>query len=485
MKKSYIFYAFVLIFALSVYYFDYYKGEENLKKKDAASVLIPYAKEQINKIELKNNDNEVQLIKDDKGWQLSKPLTDLADENTVSDWLNSLTSEKNTDALGEGETINWATYGLDKPKATVIVYKVSGEKVQIDVATRKNFEGSSFLRKDQGNLVLVATASWQSLVEKTARELRDKRILRMAMTDIETVDFKRIKDVLSLQIKEGLWFIKDKMALQLSQNSARELVNAVSEMRAQEFSLEADPDEKQKLDFGLKSPSLILELKFKDGKIWTADFGQNKDKSWFVWVKDLHKVLKIENTQVDKIVKATTDSLRDREAPFVFKKDDIKKISIQIAHQPAKSMELSKEGEKWKSSLPGEVNEQELSNFLNRLSELRVAEFLDGKVKTKSFEPADQRIILADAEGKAIWSVDIGDSYKKKIEKNENQYFYVKTSAYGDAVAVADSGINSLPLTKIMKTEAAAKNEATPKNEALPQSETAQPISEESKSEQK
>jgi hypothetical protein len=453
MKKSHVFYAFVLIFALSVYFFDYHKGEEDKKKKDEAAVLIPYAKDQINKIELKKGDIDIQLVKDDKGWKLTKPLEDLADENIMSDWLNSLTSEKNTDSLGEGETVNWATYGLDKPKASIVVYKASGEKAQIEVSSRKNFEGSSFLRKDQGALVLVATASWQSLLEKTAQELRDKRILRMAMTDVEEVDIKRGKDSLTLQSKEGLWFIKDKINLKLSQNSVREVVNAVSEMRAQEFSLEADPVEKQLIEYGLKSPLLKLEVKFKDAKIWTAEFGQNKDKTWFVWAKDLHKVLKIETTQIDKINKASIDSLRDREAPFVFKKDEIKKVSIQVANQPNKSMELTKDTDKWKSTLPGEVDEKELVSLFNRLSELRVGEFLDGKAKVTGIEPARRKIVLADVEGKQIWSISIGDTYKKKLDKSESQFFYVKTSGYNDVVAVGDANIGSLAFDKIMKSE--------------------------------
>jgi hypothetical protein len=454
MRRSHIFYAFVLIFALSVYYFDYHKGEEDKKKKDEAAVLVPFSKDQINRIELKKNGEDIELVKSEKGWQLKKPLEDLADENAIGDWLNSLTSEKNSDSLGEGETINWVTYGLDKPKATLIVYKVSGEKVQLEVSPRKNFEGSSFLRKDQGSTVLVASANWQSLLEKAVLDLRDKRILRTTMTDVETVDYKRTNNnILSLQNKEGLWFIKDKQALRLSQNSVREIVNAVSEIRAQEFSLETDPDEKQKIEFGLKSPSLIVELKFKDTKAWSAEFGQNKGKTWFVWVKDLHKVLKIDSSQVDKINKATIDSLRDREAPFVFEKEDIKKVSIQVVNQPTKTMELSKEGEKWKSTLAGEVDDKELLSLFHRLSELRVGEFLDSKVKPTGLDPAQQKIVLANGEGKSIFSLEVGNSYKKKVEKTEIQYYYVKTSAYGDIVSVVDSSINGLAFDKIMKKD--------------------------------
>jgi hypothetical protein len=301
---------------------------------------------------------------------------------------------------------------------------------------------------------MVASASWPAYLEKTAKDLRDKRILRTPMTEVESANFIQSKNSLFLEVKEGLWFIKDKVSLKLSQNAIREVINAVSEMRAQEFAVENDPNEKEMIDFGLKSPLLKVELKFKGNKSWIAEFGQNKDKTWFAWVKDLHKVLKIENNQINKIVKASEDSLRDRETPFVFKKDEVKKISIQVANQPSKSFELSREGEKWKSNKPGLADDNAISGFLNRLSELRIDEFLDGKSKVQGLEPISRtKIILNDSEGKMIWSMAIGDSFKKKIEKIDKQYYFVKTSAYSDVVALADSSIGSLLFDKLIKSE--------------------------------
>jgi hypothetical protein len=47
----------------------------------------------------------------------------------------------------------------------------------------------------------------------------------------------------------------------------------------------------------------------------------------------------------------------------------------------------------------------------------------------------------------------IGDSFKKKIEKIDKQYYFVKTSAYSDVVALADSSIGSLLFDKLIKSE--------------------------------
>jgi hypothetical protein len=465
MKKSSIFYAFVLVLVLSVYYFDYYKGEEKEKKKDEASILIPFPKDQIIKIELNKGGEEVEVVRDDKSWNLKKPIQDLADETTMDDWLNSLTSEKNTESIGEGETVNWNNYGLEKPKASITVYKNGGEKIQIDLATRKNFEGSSFLRKDQGKLVMVASASWYSLMDKNILGLRDKRVLRKPTTDLQEVYFKRGKELLRLEVKEGLWVINGLTDFKFAQNAVRDLVNAIGEMRATEFATEVTPNDKQKIEMSLTAPQVIAELKFKDGKTWTAEFGVGKDNQWYAWPKDQDKVLKVEKIQIEKITKATVDSLRDREVPFVFKKDEVKKIIVQNAKAPEKSMELAKEGDKWKSSLAGEVDEKVIIDLVDKLSQMRVNDFLDGKGKATGIEPPLQKITLADQEGKTIWSAAIGESYKKKVDKSESKFYFVKTSAYEDVVTVAENSVSALDFSKIIKVDSAKDKPEKDKSE--------------------
>lgn len=424
-RSSYIFYSFVILFAASVYYFDYYQGEQKQKVKDESAVVVPFTKDQINKIEIKRENDTLEFVKEDKDWKFTKPVNEPVDENAMSDWLNTILAEKSSETIGEGEAVQWVNYGLDKPKATLTIYKSAGDKVQIDLGTRKNFEGKSYLRKNQGSVVLVGSPSWAGHLEKSVRDLRDKKVLRSGMTQVETFKIIKAKDPITLKIKEGLWFSPEQEKWVLGQNSVREVVNALNDMRALEFISEKDPDKTEKLSYGLQAPSFSIELQFAGGKTWQADFGQGKDKSWFAWIKDLHKVYKIEASHVSKIEKAQLDGFRDRESAFIFKKDEVKKIIIQ----GNQNFEISKEGDKWKSAQPNiNIDDPQVVNLLDRLHELRIGEFLDGKKTAPGLEQSHKKITLVDAQGKVIWSLIIGDTYKKKMENTEKQFYYAKTS---------------------------------------------------------
>lgn len=456
MKKGYVFYIFVLLFAGGVYYFDYYKGEETKKNKEETSLLVSLAKDKINKIELKTETTKLELNKVEGTWKVTAPIQDLADSNQIDEWLSSLISEKSTATLGEGEKFEWFTYGLDKPKASIVFSGEANDRVELELATRKNFEGNSFLRKNQGPVVLLGSGAWDSLLNKNLFDVRDKRLLRQSLADIEEVSIQ-LKTHLVLQSKEGVWLIKDKPALKLSQNLARDLVNTLNELRATEFKTEGQPNAKEKSEWSLDKPNFSVKLKFKGDKIWSIDFAEAKDKFWYVLSSDMNKIVKVDSAQVEKLNKATEDGLRDRETPFAIKKDEVRKISYQVTEDPNKSMEFSKEGDKWKSTLPGEVDEIEVTGLLSRLNELRVADFTDGKVKDTGVDKPSQKIILADQEGKSLWSMVIGKAFAPQADKSKARFFYVKTSAFDEVFTLAESNINNLGFDKLIKKKSEEK----------------------------
>ncbi len=320
LKTSTIFYIFVILLVGGVYYFDYHQGEQKQKAKDEASVLLPFAKDIVKKVELTQSSGEViELIKDEKGWQITKPISDKVDPNTMSDWLNSITTEKSSETIGNSESdtesgsVNWTTYGLDKPKAKIKIFNYQDQSTSMDLGTRKNIDGNPFVRKNQDAVVMVGSTSWSSHLDKTVRDFRDKRINRDGFSSMTNFKIKKDKFVLNLKTKEGLWYSPENEKIKLAQNNVREVVNAINDMRASEFTLEVDPSVSDKNKFGLSKPSMSVEVETEGKPLWTVDFGQDKDKNWYVWVKDLHRVYKVDTTQVDKLFKAKLEDLKEKE----------------------------------------------------------------------------------------------------------------------------------------------------------------------------
>jgi hypothetical protein len=449
LKGSHIFYLLTFALVLSVYYFDYYRGEEEQKQKEQASILIPFLKDEVIRVEGKNASGEYEMVKSPDGWMIKRPFQDLAGSDEVNGWLQSLTTEKSLEKLGEGENVDWAIYGLDQSQAWISLEKQGGEKIRLDISARKNFEGNPFIKKNDEKVVYVGNAAWLSLFDRSSSDLRDKRVFRSTLADLESIEAKRGSTVIKLSLREGKWIDHQHESWVLDQNATRELVNTVSEMRALEFRVESAPSASQLKEFGLNPPVLQLTYGFKAGKSWVADLGKDKSGSWFIWPKELNRVAKIDESFVQTWLKADPSSLRDRELPFSFAKEQVQKMIVESD----KNLELLKDGDNWKASSTGTVETTEVNQLLDRMRQLRVVEFMDGKPTAPGLQPGRQRFILKDQAGKSILELIVGDSFKKRRDKEEESLVYVKSSIYPEPLVLREEDVKSLAVDKIIKVE--------------------------------
>lgn len=455
LKGSHIFYIFVILLVGSVYYFDYYRGEEKEKQKEADSILIPIKSEEVSRVEIKNAEGELVLERTDKDWLLKKPVEDLADSEDATAWVQSLTTDKSVEKIGEGENFEWSTYGLDKPKATITVHSKSGTKVQIQVSEKKSIDGNPFIKKDDEKLVYAGNSVWSAHSGKSVKELRDKRILRDGLSELESFMIQAGNETLKLQLKEGRWVSETHPLWTLDQNKVREMINVGKNTRAIEFVLESEPQKAQLNQYGFSKQSIKISYKVKGDKSFIIEFAMDKNNNWYAWPHDLKRIVKVDASSMDKIKNPKLMDYRDREVPFVFNKEDVKKVNI-IAEKP---IELSKEGEKWKASVPGTVEESEVSQLLEHIRQLRIAEFLDGKTTAPGIDKSSKQFILADQSGKGILDLRVGESFKKKENKIEKTYYYVKSSTYPDAFILKGDDISALKLDKLIKVEKETKAE--------------------------
>lgn len=449
LKINHLFYLLVLVVATSVYYFDYYKGEEKEKQKDKEAILIPILKDEVTAVQLKNGKGDFEINKTETGWSFSKPISDMADTDETNSWIQSITTDKSIEKIGEGETFEWSTYGLDKPAETLIVTAKSGKKVQLQISSLKSIDGDPFIKRDEEKIVYVGNSVWLAHGEKSIKELRDKRLIRENLNELESVGIFQGKTELKFSLKEGRWIGVSQPQWVLDQTKTREIVNIGRELKALEYVLENDPTPAEMNTMGFIKTNLKLTYYLKDGKTSTLELSEDKNKVWHAWAKNINKVAKVDSQSVQKLLKAQLIELRDREVPFNFNKEDVKKLNIITDNK----LELSKEGDKWKASVPGTVEESEVTQFLERLKQLRVSEFMDGKTSAPGLDSSQKQFVLADQTGKNLWDLKIGNSFKRKENKSEITYFYVKSSHYPDAFVLKGEDLAKLSTDKLIKKE--------------------------------
>lgn len=302
----------ILFGGYALYDFQQDKKKEEKTMEEVRLLTVNY--DQVNQVDIQKGDDKITLKRTVDGWVLEAPLQDLADNTVVDDFVKNTVPERIIEVAKEGDGIDWALYGLDKPLGT-ITYKTSANTVNVfEISEKTNIEDNVFARRDKENKVLVLNSVWKSRVNKTALDFRDRRFMRHKIASVDFVKVKNSSGVVELQRVEGQWIVPSKKELKLDQNKVRELLTAIADARADEI---IEGSNKSK---GLKS-LFSMELTLADKK-WTAEVGQAKDLAIFADVSEPQFQLKMEAGALDKFIKLKVEDLKEQ--PPENEKKDIK-----------------------------------------------------------------------------------------------------------------------------------------------------------------
>lgn len=440
MKKTTLFAVFVAVLVGATYYFEFYQANREENKKAEAARIVAFPVDQINQIEVQNKAGKILLKRDTDGWRLEEPVKDWADNQFTEDFVNGLINEKTIDTIAaEGET-NWPVYGLDKEYSKVIFTNQAGHSVLVDVSSKKNFEGNTFLRRGSENQVLVATSQWALRANKTPMDFRDKRFFRGKIGSVEEIKIKSQKDDFALVNKDNKWINEKNPKLKLDQNKVREILTSLNEIHATEF-----------LDKAPAAPALAkISLKLKD-KSWSGEIRQGLDKAFYGVTSEPVFNLKLEAGQVDKFTNMTLMSLRDRKEPFDFQNLMVRKIELNTA---LKKMTLVKNGDKW--TMDGDekanIDQNAVRAFITRFSDTGVTEYLDKKEQA-SFKNPQNKIVLKGDDQKVLFDIEWGPEISKKALVGERKLILAKTSLFDDVFGLDPTVIEAWGLMGLLPVE--------------------------------
>ncbi len=453
-KATYIFAAFVVLTVAYAYFFDYRKSETEAQQKAESEKIINFDRDQISSIQIKSGDTEIEVKKESTGWEMLKPVKDLADDSAIDDLLTSLTKEKYSSVASEGEKINWSIYGLEPGQGSITVANNSGEKRTIYISVKANFQNEYFAKIDEQNKVLVVGAVWSDLVKRKMHNFRNKNIMRTALPQLEKLIVKSKNEKFTLLRKDEQWVLPEHPDWQIDQEKARLALREISELSANQFVYEGEASNTLKSKYGLNNPSMNLEIQFKDGKTWKAQLAQAKDKQIYADVSEPKLLVTLASGGAEKILNLTADSLRNREFPFTFGKELAANINVQT---PLKKFSLKKEGENWQLAEKNdqvEVDSTQVKNMLDRLGSLKVSDFQTTKNPIKLAKIVSA-LKLTDSDNKSIFEMQWGEVIKDK----KTAKVPVKTSLFKEPFLVEENLILGLAVNSLIKEKAPASPE--------------------------
>jgi hypothetical protein len=431
MKNSGLLIAAVVLAALSgaLYWSNRHPASENTAKAsvDTPPKILTLKQEDISKIEIKKKGAEaLDLAKGDAGkWQITAPKPLGADQEAVSSLLSSVSS-LNSDRLVEDKAADLNQYGLAQPSLELDI-TTKDSKPQKLLLGDETPAGSAVFAKLDGDPRVFTIASYnKSSLDKSANDLRDKRLL--------TLDFDKLSQVELVTKKQDIQFGRNKQEWQIVKPKpsradnfqVEEIVRKLREAKMDTTSSDADA---KKAAAAFASGTQVGTAKVTDAAS-TQELQIRKSKDDYYAkssvVPGIYKVPSPLGSGLDKNV----DDFRNKKL-FDFGYEDPTKVEL---HDGAKAYFLTKGGQDWWSADSKKMDASSVQTVVDRIRELSATKFVDSGFTTPVIE-----LTVTSNDGKRVEKVSIsksGDNYIAKRE-NDSSLYQLDSSAVTDLQKLA------------------------------------------------
>jgi hypothetical protein len=319
-------------------------SDKHPPKADAPPDSTPRAQmlsikdDQINEIHIVHPDSKAALTldKDVRGtWTIREPKEMAADESAakgIATSLASLGSEQVvTDKAGD-----WATYGLDQPKLVVQAKLADGKSVELDIGSDAPTGSPTYARVSgtgtptgNGDKVFGITSTVKGNLDKSASDLRDKRLLRVDADRVSKVLFTNQTTTKGQPVEftrsGNDWQFVQPRAMRAESYAVEDLIRTAS--AAYDSVIAEDEKDKDARKYDFSKPKITVEVvdpagshrltvvqetikgKKADKKDKKSDSGESSSDQVFYYAKTsempgVYKLPATASTSIEKDIKA-------------------------------------------------------------------------------------------------------------------------------------------------------------------------------------
>jgi hypothetical protein len=345
---------------------------------------------------------DLTLSKNDAGkWQITAPKPLKADQDSVSSLLSTL-SPLDSDRVVEDKAADLSKYGLAKPTVEISITEKNkkSEELLLGDDTPTNSGAYAALKGDPR--VFIIASYHKSSLDKTANDLRDKKLLTFDSEKLGRVELTAKKATIEFGRNKDQWQILKPKPLRADQSAVEDLVRSLGDAKME---LSATDDEKKDAS-AFNSGTAVATAKLTDvAGTQELQVRKNKDNYYAKssGVAGVYKVLSSVGTSMNK----SLDDFQNKKL-FDFGFVDPEKIEI---HDDAKSTFLTHSGSDWWSN-GVKMDEGNVDTLVADIRALTATKFPDKGFTTSSIE-----ITVTSDSGKRVEKVLIaknGDDYVAK-----------------------------------------------------------------------
>jgi hypothetical protein len=423
----------------TLYWSNHHKPAETTEASaDTAPKILSVKEADISKFGLKKNGAEqVAGERNSSGqWKLTSPTPLAADQSAVSSLLGTFSS-LNSERLVEEKAGNLASYGLDAPKLEFDLSEKNNQTQKLFLGDDTPTGNGIYAKLDGDPRVFIMPSFDKTSIDKTANDLRDKRLLTLDPDKISQVDLVAKTQEIEFGRNKDEWQIVKPKPLRADGSEVDELVRALTEAKMQ---LDASDDPKKIASaFALATPVATAKVTAESG---TQELQVRKNKDDYYAksssVDGTYKVASTLGTALDK----SLDDFRNKKL-FDLGSEDLNKIEI---HDGSKTYFLTRSGEDWWSGSAKKMDPGSVQDLVDKIRDLSASKFVDTGVGAAT----SIDLTVTSNDGKRVEKVAIaklGDNYIAKRE-NDSTLYQIDSKTIDDLKRSAENIKPAVPAGK-------------------------------------
>ncbi len=238
--------------------------------------LFAYTVSDVTAFELTGADGPISVVRDGRGWKITKPDAARADRNAVNTLLSGLRDMKLSE-IEEMPARSLMRYGLDKPTLTVTVTVKQGDAESTSVLKlARTARETSYGYLSTGDYIFSIPTETIAAVNPTLASLKERALLSFDTGTVTRVTVAAGDKTCAFKKKGDAWKMTEPKRTKVDTESMDALLAAIGDLSYSEVL--ADTKDRLK-DWGLDEPRTTITLFGPDDKeIGTIALGPEKEQ---------------------------------------------------------------------------------------------------------------------------------------------------------------------------------------------------------------
>ena len=243
-------------------------ADKELKGWRSKKVLF-FESDKTQAIEIDGPEGQIRLTRRDD-WFLEEPLSERADQNTVSSLLSALQYGEAQDFVSDQEE-ELRKYGLDSPRAKIRL-RHEGQDRWSELEVGKEVDGNYYARNPDRIPIFTVQEDLLSKLTQDLWALRDKDVINVSQDDVARLVIRREEDEIVLRREDFKWMVEEPEAQRDQEAVAYKFWYPMDDIKYESIKEDGSTSE------SAPEPDVELILTLKDGGTRTFTFTQEDDE---------------------------------------------------------------------------------------------------------------------------------------------------------------------------------------------------------------